>query len=138
MVIRILYEVKSDVTFRHTFEQSRVKPINEAPGISLEVTYVSDRDDFYRRLQDNPSGYDIAVVHMSSTGKIRNAFSFADEIRRRIDFPGKLIGESLQYPADQETVLEYFDHYTDLLPWNDNLQKLLKDLGYLPEDFHLP
>jgi len=145
MGIRMLYELGSGVTYVRKRLTEKVKEkINEASGIGLEITYlgIKDRRDFYRRLFENPNGYDIAILHLSgfNTYNIqKDSFTFAEEIRRRTDFSGKLVAESSAFGYDTDTVLRYFDHCTDVLSYSSIIfVNFLKELRYLPEDFELP
>ena len=143
MTVRILYELGSGVPdVREQLTEKRKEEINVASGIELEITYlrIKDRKDFYRRLFENPNGYDIAIVHLSGANTYnvqKDSFAFAEEIRRRTDFSGKLVAESSAFGYDERTILQYFDHSTDVLTYSNNFVRFLIELGYLPEDFHL-
>src|SRR3972149_2486531 len=97
MKVKMLYEkAKGDIITSGLDRTAR--KINEASDIDLEITYVTDRRDFYRRLVENPSGYDIAVLHVSGGESVPESrrlttYSLADEIKTT-DFVGKLVAES--------------------------------------------
>lgn len=133
--IRMLYEHTKG--FHHTIQDMKEEATEY--GIQLEITLVTNRMDFLRRLQENPSGYDIAVLHMSgdiytsyAERRLLDTYNFADEVRRRTDFAGKLVAESGTKPRRDE-VLEHFDYYTERLYYRSSIvESMLRDLGFLP------
>lgn len=122
--------------FRRILE-SRALEFNEGHDVEIEITCVTNNQDFYRRLLENPSGYDIAVLHLSGDlpriSEKFDTYDFADRLRHNTGYAGKLVAESgAMREHTKEEILEHFDYFTDRLYSSDYLGVMLRDLGFLP------